>query len=152
MSFDFGEWQPCLTCIGQVRNYFQIARIKIMRTFAHADADLDICIGFFFVPALLRDFSLCWDHLEVVQKPHTCQALPCGSRAGADLGSNIVNALLSLAPCNLNCEKVFPLLRDRYTIPKRYQTHRPRVKTFISPHLYLQATTAGWIFALLCII
>ena len=35
----------------------------------------------FFVPVLLGDFSLCWDHLEVVQTPHTCQALPCGSRA-----------------------------------------------------------------------
>ena len=33
---------------------------------------------FFLVPALLRDCSLRWEHLEVVQTPHTCQALTCG--------------------------------------------------------------------------
>ena len=38
----------------------------------------------FLVPTLLRYCSLCWDYLEVVQTRHTCQALPCGSRAGAD--------------------------------------------------------------------
>ena len=48
------------------------------------------CLFFYYlVPALLRDCSLCWDHLEVVQTPHTCQALPCCSRAGSDLGSNV---------------------------------------------------------------
>ena len=31
------------------------------------------------VPALLRDYSLCWDHWEVVQTPHTNQALTCGT-------------------------------------------------------------------------
>ena len=40
---------------------------------------------FFFVPALLRDCSLCWDHLEVVHMPHTYQALPCGSWADVQL-------------------------------------------------------------------
>ena len=39
-----------------------------------------LCV--FLYLALLRDCSLCWDHLEVVQTPHTCHALPCGSRAG----------------------------------------------------------------------
>ena len=31
---------------------------------------------FYLVPAFLRDYSLCWDHWEVVQTPHTNQALP----------------------------------------------------------------------------
>ena len=31
---------------------------------------------FFLVLALLRDYSLCWDHWEVVQTLHNNQALP----------------------------------------------------------------------------
>ena len=31
---------------------------------------------YFLVLTLLRDCSLCWDHWEVVQTPHTNQALP----------------------------------------------------------------------------
>ena len=38
---------------------------------------------FFLSTPLFRYCSLCWDHFKVVQTPHTCQALPCGSRAGA---------------------------------------------------------------------
>ena len=30
----------------------------------------------------------------------------------------LMQALLPPAPCNLNCDKVFPLLSDQYTIPK----------------------------------
>ena len=38
----------------------------------------------FFVP--LRDCSLCWDHLEVVQTPTLDTALLSSSRVGTDLG------------------------------------------------------------------
>ena len=34
------------------------------------------CFFFNLVLALLQDWSLCWDHWEVVQMPHTNQALP----------------------------------------------------------------------------
>ena len=40
----------------------------------------------FLVPALLRDCSLCWDHLEVVQTPTLDTALLSSSRVGTDLG------------------------------------------------------------------
>ena len=33
---------------------------------------------FFYVPALLQDCSLCWEHLEVVQTPHTGLVLILG--------------------------------------------------------------------------
>ena len=42
--------------------------------------------NFFFVPALLQHCSLCLDHFEGGTEAYTCLALPCGSRAGADLG------------------------------------------------------------------
>ena len=47
-------------------------------------------IYFFLVLALLRDYSLCWDRWEVVQTPHTSQALPEGSWVAGDHGSNSI--------------------------------------------------------------
>ena len=41
---------------------------------------------FYLVPPLFWDCSLCWDHFEGGTDAYTCPALPCGSRAGADLG------------------------------------------------------------------
>ena len=50
-------------------------------------------------------------------------AKPCLAALGLVLilgrTSDIVKALLPPAPCNLNCDKVFPLLSDQHTIPKQ---------------------------------
>ena len=48
-------------------------------------------IFIFLVPALIWDCSLCWDHFEGGTDAYTCLALPCGSRAGADLGQTFTS-------------------------------------------------------------
>ena len=40
----------------------------------------------FFLSALLRDCSLCWDHWNGTVTPTLDAALLCSSRAGTDLG------------------------------------------------------------------
>ena len=56
----------------------------------------------------------------------------------------IVKALLPPALCNLNCDKVFPLLSDRYTIPKR-DSNPPKQSKDCHQSTPLPPSHHGWV-------
>ena len=90
--------------------------------------------------------------LERCMMPTLDTALLYSSRAGSDLGWIIINSSKSkaciinsqscLVSCNWNCDKVFPLLNDWYTILRRDSIHRGRLTLLMKQMLYHQATTA----------
>ena len=60
-----------------------------------------------------------------------------------------VKALRPSAPCNLNCDKCFHFWAIDIPYPRGIWARLSRVKTVISPRLYIQATTAGLLQTLL---
>ena len=56
----------------------------------------------------------------------------------------IVKALLPPAPYNLNCDKVFPLLSDRYTIPK-WDSNPPKQSEDSYQTTPLPLSHHGWV-------
>ena len=104
----------------------------------------------FSVNALNRYRRLNWNLWTRLEASHTCFFLNLvpSSEEISFWPPAMVYISVIITLMNESASRGIWITMEIFLAPSRIQTHRDRESSVISPLLYLQATTAGWLFTL----